>query len=167
MIRRGVREDLTPVLKITKNCAVEMDAMGIYQWNENYPNRNAFLNDINNNELLVFTKGSLVIGCIALCEKMDDAYKNVRWLIKDGKNLYIHRLAVDPQFQKKGIGKKLMDYAEDFAKKNNFISIRLDTFSKNKNNMKFYERRGYKKLDEVFFPNQSKFPFHCYELIIE
>ena len=166
MIRRGVHEDLIPILEITKNCAVKMDAMGIYQWNENYPNRNAFIDDIKNNELLVFTKGDLLVGCIALCTKMDDVYKNVKWLTKDVKNLYIHRLAVDPQFQKKGIGKKLMDYAEDFAKKNNFISVRLDTFSKNKNNMRFYERRGYYRLEVVFFPEQSKFPFYCYELII-
>ena len=166
MIRRGVHEDLTPILEITKNCAVKMDAMGIYQWNENYPNRNAFIDDIKNNELLVFTKGDLLVGCIALCTKMDDVYKNVKWLTKDVKSLYIHRLAVDPQFQKKGIGKKLMDYAEDFAKKNNFISVRLDTFSKNKNNMRFYERRGYKRLEKVFFPEQSRFPFYCYELII-
>ena len=166
MIRRGVHEDLTPILEITKNCAVKMDAMGIYQWNENYPNRNAFIDDIKNNELLVFTKGALLVGCIALCTKMDDVYKDVKWLTKDVKSLYVHRLAVDPQFQKKGIGKKLMDYAEDFAKKNNFISIRLDTFSKNKNNMRFYERRGYKRLEKVFFPEQSRFPFYCYELII-
>ena len=166
MIRRGVHEDLMPILEITKNCAVEMDSMGIYQWNENYPNRNAFIDDIKNNELFVFIREALLVGCIALCIKMDDVYKNVKWLTIDGKNLYIHRLAVDPQFQKKGIGKKLMDYAEDFAKKNNFISVRLDTFSKNKNNMRFYERRGYKKLEEVFFPEQSKFPFYCYELII-
>lgn len=166
MIRRGVHEDLIPILEITKNCAVKMDAMGIYQWNENYPNRNAFIDDIKNSELLVFTKGALLVGCIALCTKMDDVYKDVKWLTKDVKSLYVHRLAVDPQFQKKGIGKKLMDYAEDFAKKNNFISIRLDTFSKNKNNMRFYERRGYKRLEEVFFPEQSKFPFYCYELII-
>ena len=166
MIRRGVHEDLMRILEITKNCAVKMDAMGIYQWNENYPNRNAFIDDIKNNELLVFTKGALLVGCIALCTKMDDVYKDVKWLTKDVKSLYVHRLAVDPQFQKKGIGKKLMDYAEDFAKKNNFISIRLDTFSKNKNNMRFYERRGYKRLEEVFFPEQSKFPFYCYELII-
>ena len=166
MIRRGVHEDLTPILEITKNCAVKMDAMGIYQWNENYPNRNAFIDDIKNNELLVFTKGALLVGCIALCTKMDDVYKDVKWLTKDVKSLYVHRLAVDPQFQKKGIGKKLMDYAEDFAKKNNFISVRLDTFSKNKNNMRFYERRGYKRLEKVFFPEQSRFPFYCYELII-
>ena len=166
MIRRGVHEDLIPILEITKNCAVKMDAMGIYQWNENYPNRNAFIDDIKNNELLVFSKGALLVGCIALCTKMDDVYKDVKWLTKDVKSLYVHRLAVDPQFQKKGIGKKLMDYAEDFAKKNNFISVRLDTFSKNKNNMRFYERRGYKRLEKVFFPEQSRFPFYCYELII-
>ena len=105
MIRRGVHEDLTPILEITKNCAVKMDAMGIYQWNENYPNRNAFIDDIKNNELLVFSKGALLVGCIALCTKMDDVYKDVKWLTKDVKSLYVHRLAVDPQFQKKELVK--------------------------------------------------------------
>ena len=166
MIRRGVHEDLMPILEITKNCAVKMDAMGIYQWNENYPNRNAFIDDIKNNELLVFTKGALLVGCIALCTKMDDVYKDVKWLTKDVKSLYVHRLAVDPQFQKKGIGNKLMDYAESTAKKLKFISIRLDTFSQNKSNNKFYESRGYKKLGNVFFRKQSEFPFHCYEKIL-
>ena len=52
-----------------------------------------------------------------------------------------------------------MDYAEDFAKKNNFISVRLDTFSKNKNNMRFYERRGYKRLEKVFFQSKANFLF--------
>ena len=48
----------------------------------------------------------------------------------------------------------------------NFISIRLDTFSQNKSNNKFYESRGYQKLGDVFFRKQSEFPFHCYEKIL-
>jgi ribosomal protein S18 acetylase RimI-like enzyme len=84
----------------------------------------------------------------------------------DNKNLYIHRLAVDPNFQKKGIGKSLMDFAEDYAKKNQFKTVRLDTFSQNKRNNKFYKSREYVKLGDVFFPMQSEYPFHCYEKII-
>ena len=96
----------------------------------------------------------------------DEVYNSTNWLTEDHKNLYIHRLAVHPKFQKKGIGNKLMDYAESTAKKLNFISIRLDTFSQNKSNNKFYESRGYKKLGDVFFRKQSEFPFHCYEKIL-
>ena len=96
----------------------------------------------------------------------DEVYNNVKWLTKDEKNLYVHRLAVDPMYQKKGIGKLLMDFAEEYGLKNGLKSVRLDTFSKNDRNNKFYRSRNYIQLDDVYFPNQSEFPFHCYEKIL-
>ena len=96
----------------------------------------------------------------------DEVYNNVKWLTKDEKNLYVHRLAVDPMFQKKGIGKLLMDFAEEYGINNGLKSVRLDTFSKNDRNNKFYRSRNYIQLDDVYFPNQSEFPFHCYEKIL-
>jgi hypothetical protein len=51
-------------------------------------------------------------------------------------------------------------------KKNQFKTVRLDTFSQNKRNNKFYKSREYVKLGDVFFPMQSEYPFHCYEKII-
>ena len=84
----------------------------------------------------------------------------------DYKNLYIHRLAIDPSQQGKGYAQKLMSFAEDKAKKNGLVSVRLDTFSQNKRNQRFYEARGYNKLSDIYFPKQSEHPFHCYELIL-
>ncbi|GIS06583.1 MAG: hypothetical protein CM15mP109_13390 [Candidatus Dadabacteria bacterium] len=43
------------------------------------------------------------VGCIMLSSYKDDVYKNVKWISEDNNNLYIHRLAVHPRFQKKGI----------------------------------------------------------------
>jgi len=57
-----------------------------------------------------------------------------------------------------------MNFAEKYARDNNFTSVRLDTFSQNKRNQKFYETRGYQRLGDIYFPKQSKHPFHCYEL---
>ena len=51
-------------------------------------------------------------------------------------------------------------------KKHNYVSVRLDTFSQNKRNLKFYESRNYNRLEEIYFPKQSEFPFYCYELIL-
>jgi len=116
---------------------------------------------------LYLKNNSGIIGCIALSHEKDIEYTDVKWLTKDDKNLYLHRLAVDPKFQKKGIGKLLMDFAEDYARNNKFISVRLDTFSKNERNNRFYKSRKYTKLDDVYFPNQSEFPFHCYEKILD
>jgi ribosomal protein S18 acetylase RimI-like enzyme len=60
----------------------------------------------------------------------------------------------------------LISFAETYAISNEFNSIRLDTFSKNLRNQKFYELRGYKRLEEIKFPNQSEHPFYCYELVL-
>ena len=97
---------------------------------------------------------------------MDKEYEPVKWLTNNSQNLYIHRLAVHPKMQGKGYAQQLMDFAESYAKQNNYISIRLDTFSKNFRNQRFYEQRGYVRLENVYFPQQSQDPFYCYELVI-
>ena len=51
-----------------------------------------------------------------------------------------------------------MDFAEEYAREKKFISVRLDTFSMNKRNLKFYESRGYQSdwMESIF---QSKVSF--------
>ena len=158
--------DLDRIMKIIEACATDLISKNIFQWSEKYPNREVFKADIKKNELYVCKHKLEVIGCIVLCSIKDLEYKNVKWLTKDDQNLYIHRLAVDPTFQKKGVGKSLMDFSEEYAQENGFKSVRLDTFSQNKRNNKFYKSRQYVQLSDVFFPMQSEFPFHCYEKII-
>tara|TARA_A100001011_G_scaffold127717_1_gene134721 strand:- start:5021 stop:5521 length:501 start_codon:yes stop_codon:yes gene_type:complete len=166
MIRAGNISDIDSILNITKSCAAHMVQNGIYQWSEDYPDKSSFVNDGENMELYVYIENKKVIACISLCNEMDEVYFPVSWVTKNNNNLYIHRLAVHPDFQKKGIGKALMDFAEKYAKKKEYKSIRLDTFSVNKRNLKFYESRGYQRLEKIYFPNQSEFPFYCYELIL-
>ena len=159
--------DINDIMKMIHNCANDLISKNIFQWNEKYPSRDIFFSDIEKKNLFILKNNSGIIGCIALSHEKDIEYTDVKWLTKDDKNLYLHRLAVDPKFQKKGIGKLLMDFAEDYARNNKFISVRLDTFSKNERNNRFYKSRKYTKLDDVYFPNQSEFPFHCYEKILD
>jgi len=165
MIRAGNISDINSILNITKSCANHMIKKGINQWNEHYPDEGSFINDAENKELYVYIENEKAIACISLCNKMDEVYFPVKWKTKNDNNLYIHRLAVHPDFQKKGIGKILMDFAEKYAREKKYKSVRLDTFSVNKRNLKFYESRGYHRLEEIYFPKQSEFPFYCYELI--
>ena len=166
MIRAGEISDIDAILNITKSCALHMIQNNIYQWNEHYPDRDSFINDAENQELYVYVINGKVVGCISLCMHMDEVYLPVKWKTKNDNNLYIHRLAVHPDFQKKGVGKILMDFAEKYANEKKFASVRLDTFSVNKRNLKFYESRGYQRLEGIYFPKQSEFPFYCYELIL-
>lgn len=165
-IRLATSHDIGALLQITKACAKHMIQKGIFQWNENYPNRSAFENDVNRNELYVLLNIDEIVGCIVVSSLMDEEYKVVNWLTPDDTNLYIHRLAVHPKYQGKGYAQHLMQFAESFAIENNYRSIRLDTFSKNPKNQKFYELRNYKKLGNIYFPKQSVYPFYCYERVL-
>lgn len=158
--------DLENLHSITKNCAQFMIESGILQWNENYPSKEILQKDIELKQIWKLINDNEILGIIVLTEIEDKEYKNVKWLTKNCNNLYIHRLAIHPSFQGKGYAQKLMDFTENFALKNNYTSIRLDTFSQNKRNQWFYEKRNYVKLEPIYFPNQSEFPFYCYEKIL-
>lgn len=165
-IELAVISHLDKVKEIAESCASDMINRNIFQWNEKYPSKKIFKEDIESNSLYLAKINQEIVGCIMLTKNKDDVYKDIKWLSEDNINLYIHRLAVHPLFQKKGIGRKMMDFAEDYAKSNNYESVRLDTFSKNKRNNIFYENRGYIRLGNVYFPEQSRFPFYCFEKLI-
>lgn len=166
MVRRAKIGEIPEILTITKACAAHMAKRGIFQWNENYPSQNAFEKDIEREELFVLELDGSIIGTIVISTLMDEEYVPITWLSSNGNNLYIHRLSVHPKCQGMGYAQQLMDFAEKYAKANNFTSVRLDTFSQNMRNQKFYETRGYQKLGDIYFPKQSQHPFHCYELLL-
>lgn len=166
MIAPAKISQIPEILTMTNACRIAMEAKGIYQWTTAYPSQKAFEKDIDRNELYVLLEDNAIIGCVVVSLLMDDEYKNVAWLTENGNNYYIHRLAVHPKYQGKGYAQRLMDFGENFARENNAVSVRLDTFSHNKRNQKFYEQRGYVKLEDIFFPKQSEHPFHCYELVL-
>ena len=166
MIRRAKISEIPDILTITQACAKKMQEKGIFQWNEHYPSKEAFIQDIERNELFVIEEKDTVQGTIVISTLMDEEYKPIQWLTPNGNSTYIHRLSVDPELQGKGLAQEMMDFAENFSREKGFVSVRLDTFSQNKRNQRFYEQRGYQKLGDIFFPKQSDHPFHCYELVL-
>ena len=166
MIRKAKESEIIQLVAVTKLCAAHLISKNIYQWNQHYPNTKAFEQDYNRGELYVLYAQDILVGCITISGKKDSEYDAISWLTKDTKQYYIHRLAISPVFQKQGHARKLMDFAESFAKANQALSVRLDTFSQNKRNQQFYENRGYQRLGNIYFLNQSQHPFYCYELVL-
>ena len=166
MIRVALKKDLTKIIEITKACAKHMCAMGIFQWNENYPSLEAFEKDLENGELFVLQKENKVIGAIVISTKKDEVYESIDWLTADATNGYLHRLCIHPSHQGNGHARSLLDYAENYLKTLGAISVRLDTFSKNLRNNNLYQARGYKRLGNVYFKEKSPFPFYCYEKLL-
>ncbi len=166
MIRKAKLSEIEEIMAITRACGRKMASEGIFQWNDHYPSRAAFINDVNLGDLFILLINDTIVGSIVISTTKDKFYNEVDWLTADSDHYYIHRLAIHPDFQKRGFAKKLMDFAEKLAAEKNICSIRLDTFSKNDRNQRFYETRGYTRLGNIYFPKQSEHPFYCYELVI-
>jgi ribosomal protein S18 acetylase RimI-like enzyme len=166
MIRLASTKDIESIMNLTQACAQHMIAQGIFQWNAHYPPRKAFEKDLNRQELYVLELEKAIKGCIVLSTLKDAEYQPIQWLSKTENNLYIHRLAIHPEVQGQGYAQGLMSFAENYAREQQFESVRLDTFSQNKRNQRFYEQRGYQRLGNIYFPKQSTAPFYCYELLL-
>lgn len=161
-IRQGQPGQLNSIFAIFMNCKLAMDAAGIFQWTEVYPNRAVIESDIDKGELYCLSENGCCMGVVALSDVQDPEYATVNWHFNEGKILVVHRLAIDPLYQGRGYARKLMDFAEAFAREHGYASIRLDAYSKNPRALQVYELRDYIKRGEVYFSGRE-FVFYCYE----
>ena len=73
---------------------------------------------------------------------------------------HIMILAVDPEFQRKGIGTKIMDYSFDIIKKTSIKIIRLEVKTTNIPAIKFYKKLGFEikaTFENYYEDNSSAF----------
>ena len=72
------------------------------------------------------------------------------------KHCEVYWLAVKKKYQRKRLGSKLMKFIEKYAKKNGFRKVCLYTGQNMKLTRKFYEKIGYKLVNE--FPGYYGYP---------
>jgi GNAT superfamily N-acetyltransferase len=164
-IVKAQKEDFGKVLGLVSDIIKDMKSKRNPQWDENYPTRKILQNDLKNGTMYIMVEEGKFIGLCALTENEEPQYIEMDWEDKNANALEIHRIAVHPSWQKKGIAKKLFDFAEEHAEKNGYSSMRLDTYCKNSRMIKIIKQRGYKQRPgEIFFPPLT-LPFFCYEKI--
>lgn len=161
-IELGKKTDSKKLFEIYKNAKKELERNNIFQWTDNYPTLSIIEKDLEKKVLYVLKNKNTIVGAINISEEQEEEYSQINWKFNSLKVLVIHRLVIHPKYQRKGFASFLMDFAEDFAEKNNYTSIRLDAYSPNKNVVDFYKRRNYFIRGNVSFPEREK-PFNCME----
>jgi ribosomal protein S18 acetylase RimI-like enzyme len=79
-------------------------------------------------------------------------------LHKKEKRLYLGMFSVSPLAQGKGIGKKLLTAADDYAKQQNCSSIFMTVITVREELIAWYERNGYQRTGKVLpFPVDERF----------
>tara|TARA_B100000029_G_C17366013_1_gene884344 strand:+ start:96 stop:569 length:474 start_codon:yes stop_codon:yes gene_type:complete len=87
----------------------------------------------NKGKFWVFEKNNKIIGCMGIAPGRE-------------KSLEIHRLYIDKKYRRKGLAKRFMKMAEDFALKRKIKKITLWTDTRFKDSHKLYKKLNYRKL---------------------
>ncbi|MEK4881917.1 MULTISPECIES: GNAT family N-acetyltransferase [Paenibacillus] len=154
-IRRARKDEIDEIMELIAKCVQVMQAGGSDQWDEHYPNREIISLDIERGNLWVCEENNAVAGILVLDEHQSEQYEKIDWKETQGPHLIMHRLAVHPEVQGKGIARRLSTYAEEYARQNGYSSIRLDTYAKNTRALALYPKLGYDRRGEVTFPGRT------------
>lgn len=64
------------------------------------------------------------------------------WITFDGRRLHLHHIGVKPEFQNRGLGKKLTQESLKFAKEKGY-QIKLEVHQENKKAIELYKKLGF------------------------
>lgn len=109
-----------------------------------------------------------IIGAFVLNVDPQGQYENATWSkqIPLGEYMVCHTLAADPDLQGKGIGKQMVAFCIEHAKKHGFKAVRLDVVPDNIPARKLYEKCGFQYVGDVDLEREiDEIPlFSMYEL---
>ncbi len=135
-----------------------------------YPVREVAEDALNENSLFVYKDNDKILGSIILNHHQEEAYFECEWGVEanDDQVIVVHTLVVHPQYMKRGVSSKMLEFAKDYAKLNNIKTIRLDVAVQNEPAISLYEKLGFKYVATVDLGlNYEHLKlFRLYELII-
>ncbi|MDD6810997.1 MAG: GNAT family N-acetyltransferase [Lachnospiraceae bacterium] len=158
-----VREKYIEVIKHTKD--MNIHARWIYG---QHPTDAMIQSYIDGQEMYLFMDEQNVAGMTAITMYQGEDYQEILWSqnLKDDEVASLHILTVAPEYQGKGVSKKMMAEIISLVRKNGKKSIRLDTLASNIPAQHMYEKLGfeYRGKKNLYAENTGWTDFLYYEL---
>ncbi|MFI5144059.1 MAG: GNAT family N-acetyltransferase [Ignavibacteria bacterium] len=98
---------------------------------------------VTNGDCFIAMLDDRMIGTILLYGRHKDDGTLPDWYKKDDVRV-CGKFAVEPEYQRQGIGNELMDFIEEYAKKLGLKELALDTSDKAQHLIDYYTKRGYR-----------------------
>ena len=144
--RKATLDDLEEIYALVSYAVDDLIRKEILQWDEIYPTKKDFRDDINKNQLYVGLTDNQIAVVYALNQESDKEYQNGNWKYPDRPYYVVHRLCVHPNFQHRGIAKHTLLHIEAELLQNDIHAIRLDAFSNNPFSLKLYDSLQYSRV---------------------
>lgn len=141
--RLGKMKDISAIAILVRDVIKEMEQHGIHQWDERYPTAEDFTEDIIKGNLHLAVENEKIAAIYVISDESDDAYENADWKCPSETAGILHRFCVSPDFQNKGLGKRLLLKIETQMRDMGYASVRLDVFTENPYAQRLYRHSGY------------------------
>ena len=127
-IRPARAEELDAVWLLVRRAVAHMNELGNPQWGEDYPTRDFYADDLARGELYAARSGGVLAGAACINTAEAPEYAPLPWATAPPA-VVIHRMAVDPAFQRQGVGRAFFAFAEELARQRVSTSACRRSFS--------------------------------------
>ncbi|MEZ4508791.1 MAG: GNAT family N-acetyltransferase [Eubacteriales bacterium] len=128
---RALPDDLPELVSLYRLAARRMEAKGIFQWDDIYPDSHVISRDIERGEMRMRRIGAQIAVAFSLESCVSGQYEQAHWRYDEPRFLVLHRLCVHPSHQGCGMAREAMDFVERAAlERGIFARIRPTCFLK-------------------------------------
>ncbi|TNE32034.1 GNAT family N-acetyltransferase [bacterium] len=167
MIIKAKLAHLPQILELNSQIIDYMTSLGFSHWSERYPTEAIFRKDIMTGSQYVYIIDEKVRGIVSYDIKHHEYFDTIQWLNNNQTSYFVHRLAVDPEFQGQGIANELMEFTEYNARRDGMSSIKLGAFKGYEKVVNFYKKRGYVICGEILFDVSTTTFYGMEKLLID
>lgn len=158
IFRKAITEDIDCIIRIIRQAQLYLKANMINQWQNNYPNKETILKDIENENSYVLLNDGKIIATTAVIFEKENTYDNIykgHWLSSE-KYVTIHRIALDNEYKGEGFATLMIEKIEHLSKINNVFSIRVDTHKDNIRMKKFLVKNGFQYCGIIYLKDGNE-----------
>lgn len=158
MIRLAEVSDVDAIMTIVGQAQQALAELGIDQWQDGYPSRQAILDDIACNVGYVAVEDNTVIGYAAIVLTGEEAYTQIDANEWNTSNDYVvvHRLCVSSSVRRSGIAIRLMQHAASLAREHSFSAFRIDTHQGNIRMLSMLQKLGFKPTGIIHYDSGER-----------
>ena len=166
--KKATLDQIDDIMLVVEDSRELLRLQGNGQWQNGYPNRDSFLEDIKNGRLFAIfddDNPNILVGVCAVTYYEED-YSHLyegHWLT-ELPYVVMHRVALKKEYRNKGYGQRLFEVFIDVAIKEGFHSLRIDTHENNQIMRHIISKFGFKYCGKaILTPNKDRV---VYEKII-
>ncbi len=162
MIRVATYGDIDSILSIVRSAQLSLRELGIDQWQDGYPSREAIEEDITRGVGYVMCNDhDTIIAYAAIVLDGEPAYSQIdetEWHT-EGRYVVVHRLCVAASARRKGGAIRMMQHAIALAKEAGIKAFRIDTHEGNIRMLAMLRKLGFERCGIVYYDSGKRIAF--------